>query len=436
VGAAVPGAPGGAGVGAAEAAPGAGARGVEVYRSIFEKNDVGAEWSKQTVTKSPSGKHTFLGPFAYENTMLTLDHLPEHGRVRISFDLMIILTWDGDANLDNPAPTAPDLFDVTVERGPRLVHASFTARPSSSSKTTQSFPGRFPYDHLPPGTGAVESRTLGYQWGGSIGDGPDDYVYHVERTFAHRGKSLKIAFSGINLEEVANESWGMENVRVEVLPVGPGARFDERAFEKLWTDLGSGDPKSFVPAMDGLIDLGDPAVAAMRNRQKPPVRLMDQDREIGVLIAQLDHDSYPVREMASATLRERGAAAEPALREAREKAPSPEACARIDALLEHLRGGQAESESERRQRRLVEVLERIGTEEARAGLSDIATHAGTLEAWEAKAALQRLAGKAEIPTKLDLPPGLPKSAPSPQVPPTPLPFGREAPMDGMIREMK
>ena len=88
----------------------------------------------------------------------------------------------------------------------------------------------------------------------------------------------------------------------------------------------------------------------------------------------MDDDSYKKREAASAALQELGAAAEPALRATREKSTSLEVCARIDALLEHLQGGRAESEAERRQRRLVEVLELIGTEQARAGLSDILAH--------------------------------------------------------------
>ena len=244
-----------------------GVRGVEVYKSDFGKA-AGAEWSKTTVTKSPSGKHTFLGPFSNESITLSLGDLPEHSRVRLSFDLMIIMTWDGDLYLDEPQahPEGPDLFDVTVDRGPRLVHASFVARPSSA-EWTQSFPGRFPYDHLPAGTGAAESRTLGYKYLGAGGEGlPDDYVYPIERSFAHRGPSLKIAFSGIHLQGVDDEAWGLDNVRVEVLPDGPATRLDDTSFERLWGDLGSVDPKVFAPAVDAMIDLGDPAVAAIRKR--------------------------------------------------------------------------------------------------------------------------------------------------------------------------
>jgi hypothetical protein len=385
----------------------------EVYRTEFGEV-AGDEWSKTKLTKSPSGKHTFLGPFGCEAAMLSLKNLPEHARVRISFDLMIILTWDGDANLDHPTPTAPDLFDVTVDRGPRLVHASFTARPSSSNPTTQSFPGRFPYDHLPPGTGAVESRTLGYSWNGGIGDGPDDYVYHVVRSFGHREKSLNIAFSGINLEPDQNEVWGLENVRVEILSAAPAAPLDAATFRGQWMDLVSADPKVFVPAMDRLVDEGDAAVAAIRRRVAGPAIQTGQEDRIRRLIAQLDDDAYAVREQASAGLLELGTFAERALMEARAKATSPEVMARIDGVLARLTAAQGDSD--RRLCRLAEVLERIGTEGARAGLSEIGMHGGTMGAWEAAAALRRLEGKAEIPTTLDLPPGLPTSTPPAPVP--------------------
>ncbi len=78
---------------------------------------------------------------------------------------------------------------------------------------------------------------------------------------------------------------------------------------------------------------------------------------------------------------------------------------RIDKLLKGLKGD--DSDAARRLRRAVEVFELIGGQQARAALADIAARTGTPAAWEAKAAIERLDGMAEIPTKLDLPPRLP-----------------------------
>ena len=134
------------------------------------------------------------------------------------------------------------------------------------------------------------------------------------------------------------------------------------------------------------------------------------------MIAQLDDDAFKVREQASATLGELGAAAAPALRAARAKATSAEMSSRIDALLEHMKGGATESGEERRLRRLVEVLELIGTKAARAELAEIGGRTGSVAAWEAKGAIQRLEGKAEIPTTLDLPPKSGETVPDRAVP--------------------
>jgi hypothetical protein len=205
---------------------------------------------------------------------------------------------------------------------------------------------------------------------------------------------------------VNDESWGLGNVCVEVLLAQETAPLDEAAFGKLWTQLGSADPKLFVPAIDTMIDSGESGVTAIRRRLALSAKAPDQKR-IDQLIAQLDANSFIDREKATAALRDLGAVAGPALYAARKNASSTEALRRINSLLNGLRRYEIESEAGRRLRRLVETLELIGGQKARAGLSDIAGRSG-LAAWEADAAIQRLDGKAEIPTKLDLPPGLPK----------------------------
>ncbi len=183
----------------------------------------------------------------------------------------------------------------------------------------------------------------------------------------------------------------------------------------MWTDLGSADPKAFVPAIDALIDLGEPGVTAIRRRLMPPAPVPVPNQRIVALIAQLDANAYMEREQATETLRDLGAAAEPALRAARKTTISLEVRVRIDKLLHGL-NGTVEDEAGRRLRRTVEVLELIGGVQARASLSEIVRRTDTLAAWEASGAIQRLDGKTEIPTKLDLPPGLPKTTPVPTVP--------------------
>lgn len=52
--------------------------------------------------------------------------------------------------------------------------------------------------------------TLGYEFG--------DTVYRLRFTFPHSDSSVQFNFSGIGLQEIEDESWGLDNVRVRVSP--------------------------------------------------------------------------------------------------------------------------------------------------------------------------------------------------------------------------
>ena len=67
-----------------------------------------------------------------------------------------------------------------------------------SNETTGSYPG---------GTGAVENNTLGYSFYG-------DSVYHLSYTFANLSDALTLNFIGSGLQDISDESWGLDNVKV------------------------------------------------------------------------------------------------------------------------------------------------------------------------------------------------------------------------------
>jgi hypothetical protein len=108
------------------------------------------------------------------------------------------------------------------------------------------------------------------------------------------------------------------------------------------------------------------------------------------LIADLDSETFVTRDMGMKELTKIGDLAGPALREALEKSPSAEVRRRIEQLLGKLENIGASGER-LRQARAVEVLERIGTSEAREMLGKLAE--GAPGAWltrEAKASFERL----------------------------------------------
>jgi hypothetical protein len=112
------------------------------------------------------------------------------------------------------------------------------------------------------------------------------------------------------------------------------------------------------------------ALAFLRGRVKPyPTAAADVTRK---LLADVDSDSFKVREAAVKRLKELGLQAEPALRSALGAKPSLEQRRRIEELLAALREPSPPTAEELRQLRALIVLERIGTPDARWLLEEVA----------------------------------------------------------------
>jgi tricorn protease-like protein len=113
-------------------------------------------------------------------------------------------------------------------------------------------------------------------------------------------------------------------------------------------------------------------------------------RQIEQYVAELDHQRYKVRERASEELARVGLAALPALRRALEGKPSLEQRRRIEFLLERLQPTNVPPE-EMRWLRAIEVLETVGSKEARQLLQTLAKKAYQDRlVLEAKTSLERL----------------------------------------------
>jgi hypothetical protein len=171
---------------------------------------------------------------------------------------------------------------------------------------------------------------------------------------------------------------------------GRGVKLSDRELAACWEALAGEDAGKAWGAVRRLAAAPAQGVPFLR------AQLAKQDAEAGKLrrlITDLDSESFEARERASRELAALGKAAGPALRRAQEGG-SAEVRRRAKALLDRLDVGGRSGE-ELRGLRAVEVLEYVGTADARQGLAGLA--AGPAEARltrEAKAALRRLAGRA------------------------------------------
>jgi len=192
---------------------------IEVYNNDFETT-VGAEWSKTTISTTPVGSRNFLGEFGSETVTLTLNNLPVHTDVSISFDLFILKTWDGQGPEGDPS--GPDIWSIAANNTGFSFTTTFSNHYPGTSTfypdgKMQKYPNQWPTGNDSPWfSGASETNTLGYWPRGTTK--PMDAVYPLSFDFKHTDDSLVVQFSGNLTNEIWNESWGLDNVVVEVVP--------------------------------------------------------------------------------------------------------------------------------------------------------------------------------------------------------------------------
>jgi WD40 repeat protein len=194
----------------------------------------------------------------------------------------------------------------------------------------------------------------------------------LRRLGGHRGRITHMAFSpdGKSLVSVSLDTalfWDMTRLASGGRPRAASLTAPE--LEALWADLAGGDVRRARRAIEGLVAAPTQAVPLLGRRVRP-VPPADP-RRLGRLIADLDSDRFAAREAASQELARLGEQARPALAKALAGRPPPEARRRIEGLLERPEGGTLAPE-ELRALRAVQVLEQVGTREARQVLGALA----------------------------------------------------------------
>jgi WD40 repeat protein len=197
--------------------------------------------------------------------------------------------------------------------------------------------------------------------------------------FAPRGRTLASAS-----HDTTGLVWDMSRIPRPNLPVKAPRPGDLDAW---WQALAENDGARAIAAMSEFAAVPTDSVAWIKDRLKPAAPL-DADR-VRDLIKQLDDTRYKVREQATSDLLNIGEQLLPVIHKALDARPSPESEKRLRELREKMTSMMLQGER-LRAFRAVEVLELIGTPQARQVLQALADGAAeALRTRSAQAALRR-----------------------------------------------
>jgi len=203
----------------------------------------------------------------------------------------------------------------------------------------------------------------------------------VSLLFAPDGKHL---FSGGT--DTTALTWDL--TRLTRSQAAPAAELPARALDALWTDLAGKDAAKAFDAIRKLSASPDQAVTLLKDRVRP-AKPADPKR-LARLLADLDSEQFEVRRRAQSELEGLGELAEAALRKALAGDPSLEVRQRVERLLDNLTG-QVPQAGRLRELRAVELLELVGSPEARQLLQALAEGAPEARLTrEARSAIRRL----------------------------------------------
>lgn len=231
-------------VAAAVAVTPAPAQAVVIFSDNFNSGIVGAEWSTNvgtlevdTASNAPNEK--FLGAddalelgLSNQTAILTLNGLGAHSEITLTFDLYILLTMDGD-----------EVFNLSVDGVGSIVTAQFENLTPGGTSTNAIFGVADAINSL----GVVD---------GNFG-AEDDAAYRDKAfTFAHSASSLVARFNYNGLQDLTDEGWSIDNVRVAANIVEEPAP-------------GPGDGQIPEPATLALSAIGFMAVGLAHRRRRP-----------------------------------------------------------------------------------------------------------------------------------------------------------------------
>jgi hypothetical protein len=320
------------------------------------------QWSNTDTADTPQGGVHFHGPFARENVDVTCDALGKHDFIRVSFDLLIIHTWDGNWALGPdglPQELGPDSFRLGIKSGPTLLYTTFSNVPYVRDSQFQNFPSPVPGDAMPAQSGAKETDTHGYLFPDFTSTIKQDSTYHIDFLVPHHDPRAVVQMQGINLQNLLNECWGVSDFHVTPLAANQVPVQSLASIQAEFEEALRADSMKRMDAFANLICGMDATVAWLQvNVAAAPIDAAHARQLVKSL--SLPDSAGEQREAAMQELLTLGPQAEVFLRDERNVTTAEGRC-RIDKLLQRVLVTPIDSDDLRRVMLATRVLEVIGT---------------------------------------------------------------------------
>lgn len=190
---------------------------VDIYSNDFESGNL-TNVTNGSISSFASTK--VLGRFSNSGFDLTLNDLPSHDLVDISFDLFIHDGWIGNQKFSSNEDT-PDIWQLKMN-GKTYISTTFSNQACLAGNICppQSYPADYPNNNYNPRSGAARNDLPGFC--SQITNPNGTSMYKIHKSISHSDKTLFIQcldqFIQKNVTDLkCNASWSVDNIQIKVI---------------------------------------------------------------------------------------------------------------------------------------------------------------------------------------------------------------------------
>jgi hypothetical protein len=190
---------------------------VTVYENNFEEDKING--IHNAVISDYNGSKV-LGRYSTGGFDLSIEELPSHDLIQVSFDLYIHDHWRG--NSQSGIKDSSDIWIMNFDGNNEKYTTFSNQKCLDSSCGFQAYPGNYPFPDNPPGANAFKTDLPGMC--NSVTGGTSKYrivrtTYHTAPSF-HLGCYAQLFAHQNSVDPLCEASWSIDNLKIKVIQFG------------------------------------------------------------------------------------------------------------------------------------------------------------------------------------------------------------------------